>query len=270
MALILVEHPVRLPSTAAVAAFYRALGAKTVTVGRWHTRDASAIDRLIDAIEGGAQATFEFEDAPIIGDDAWTALESLAFAVVGCLDVATPSADFRVWPTHAWVIAPLPPDRLAEVARALGTSVHLKPGVNQLGETRVTVNPAVYWSVQIDASVPTALRAFRVLAGVEAAKGSMSAVDSAVRECLRNFLRAFGGTVAAELELDVDAAAALVDAVPAHALELQAAGAIVRLPAGTITTWYTFHQGGETNERRERKRELGRVSTALREAGIRS
>lgn len=260
MALIPVTYPATLASAPDVAALYRALGVREVSVKGWRTCGEGAVEALVAAVVPENDNTIEFEDGTF-DDDAWAGLAELVDSAPSYLDLTTAAGNLRVWPTHAWVLGPAGLERAqAAVSDARGMPVELHAGTNTFpGGLRVTVDPAAGWPLNVEAEDGIdAFCIFRALAPVTLPRGYVMRPSAEVLAALVPFLHALRCTVDASIVVEPARAVALAAHFEGASLEWQADRTIVRAD-GSITSYIPSSQPVEE----EKKKWLARIAKAL-------
>lgn len=248
-----ITHRERVQSYADCAKLVRALGARDVFVGGWQASDPAAIEQLVAAPSARApsfaiESRLHFYEGRF--DDAvWTALAELAAAKNEYLDVETPSANLRIWPSQSKVHAA---EQLDELVQGRAKARHGMPG------------RFPYMIETTDAVL--AFETFRRLAGPTFEKGFVTKVADAARPVLARFIIAAGAKASASLVLDIDVAEALAAKIGGDALDWQGGGVHVHFPSGEITSTI-----GNEQAHTKRWSELeARVSDAFAKAKLRS
>lgn len=231
MSLMPVQCPVRLASLAQIEPLFAALKTKIVGAHGWRATRPPAIDRLIDAVELGREATVSFEGG-VLSAPVWAALAPLVRARAGFFDLETPSAALRLWPDRAWVL---------------------------------TMSSAG-WTQHDLASPEQALTMFEGVSGAGVRLGSVTGINAETKRRLPAFLHELHAVVTATLDLSVRDAVALAEQFPGDAIELQADHVIVSLPELTVTKYLVVHP--DTDRVKVRDKWLEKLAKAMKRAGI--
>jgi hypothetical protein len=236
--LIDIVHRERLRDPQHAARLFRALG-ESVVLARGFTPHADQIDRAIDAGVHDAEAQITFERGTL-DRAALDALDTLALAIDGYLDVNTRGASLRVWSHIAWMHGYTTPTD-AQVSAILGRPTTIPAGVTTIDEVTFKL-PSANGYVPFDVETPRtaiATALFRAIAPPELTRGFCTCVAGRAREPLRAFLHALrASALEASYELPLDTAASLADHLAFdEQLTLEAGPARVTFPGGAITTY---------------------------------
>jgi hypothetical protein len=204
--LVPIEYPERLKSPAEAAAFYRALGERSVALTGGHTRDLARVGRYVDAIVPNWSHTISFQSGTL----DFGRLEALALATgFHYFDLATTEAVLRIWPAlYAWVYP------------------------NRQGVTTEKFE-----------NIAGAVARFREMTGRELRRGFINGVQEPTKPLLLDFLRHAHAEVDVTLTVEPERGAELTE--PEVEFEWQAAELIVDFPGGRVNGFLVTPNVGE-------------------------
>ncbi len=226
MSLFPLTHGERLTDPARVAAFYRALGERRVSLRGCHTTDPVEIALLVAALDPAHDHTLSFAAGTLASSELETLARTEGY---GYLDLRTTTMALRVWPgVQTWAHTP----------RASGPaqSLSLDEGLERF----LAVTPP----------------------GIGIVRGFIHGVVAPTKSPLLAFLTKSRVRVDVVLDLDLDSAAELSRRIRRREHDWQAGGVLVDSPSGKI---HGFSKSPNTDSK-AREQWCARVEDALREA----
>jgi hypothetical protein len=237
--LVDIVHALRVRDPHHAAWLYRALGATCVSTTGWEPRTHAHLDHVLDAATPEHESQITFRGGSLAS--SFDALDRLALAIEGYLDINTQVASLRVWPTQTWMhgYQRLPDDVVSAI---LGRWVRVPDGESTIDDVTFKL-PSDNGVVPFDVETPRtaiAARLFRALASPnpQLTRGFCNVISGATREPLRELSKTIvDGQFEASVDLEVDAAAELARHVPYEELTWDASDVRVELPEGRIMTY---------------------------------